>query len=140
MPIKNGKIVGRKLAKEEKKPKGFVEEQKQKASKKLRDKALGKKENPIKKGFEEFKKESMKPKKPKKSKKAAEDFIRTGANGAIKIEASEFNGESVVAIRKMYCTKTDPEMKIGKGGFNLPSDPDVLDSVIAALQEIRDNL
>lgn len=142
MPIVNGKIVRDKP----KKKKGVIEEQKEKATKRLRDKALGKEEkkkkpNKIQEGFEKFKKEQgiEKPKK-KKSKSKDEDFIRTGDNSGLRIELSEYNGKDVVAVRKLYCTKADPEMKVGSGGFNLPTDKKVLKALISSLQEVCDSL
>ncbi|AXG66843.1 hypothetical protein HOU08_gp117 [Dickeya phage vB_DsoM_JA29] len=128
MPIVNGKIVRDKKPKKDKKVSSDTPKKE-------------KKKNIIREGFDKFKKE-MNVEKPKKDKKKSkkEDFIRTGTNSAIKIESSEFNGEDVIAIRKMYCTKADPEMKIGKGGFNLPADPKVLKSVIGALQDLLDEM
>ncbi|AXG66518.1 hypothetical protein JA13_115 [Dickeya phage vB_DsoM_JA13] len=132
MPIVNGKIVRSKS-----KTKKVVEDEPKSKTKK---KVSEKKKNIIQEGFDKFKKEA-KIEKPKKSKKKSkEDFIRTGENSAIKIETSEFYGKEVVAIRKMYCTKADPEMKIGKGGFNLPADREVLESVIGALQDLLDEM
>ncbi|AXG67488.1 hypothetical protein JA33_114 [Dickeya phage vB_DsoM_JA33] len=132
MPIVNGKIVRSKS-----KTKKVVED---KPKSKTKKKVSEKKKNIIQEGFDTFKKEA-KIEKPKKSKKKSkEDFIRTGENSAIKIETSEFYGKEVVAIRKMYCTKADPEMKIGKGGFNLPADREVLESVIGALQDLLDEM
>lgn len=139
MPIVNGKIIRDKP----KKKKGVIEEQKEKATKRLRDKALGKKEkkpNPIKEGFEKFKKENLIEKPKKSKKKSSEDFIRTGDNSGLRIELSEYNGKKVVAVRKLYCTKADPEMKVGSGGFNLPQDKKVLKALIAQLQEVCDSL
>lgn len=135
MPIVNGKIIRDKP----KKKKGVIEEQKEKATKRLRDKALGKKEKEPKKVSKLLKVE--KEEKPKKSKKkSSEDFIRTGDNSGLRIELSEYNGKQVVAVRKLYCTKADPEMKVGSGGFNLPQDKKVLKALIAQLQEVCDSL
>jgi len=137
MPIVNGKIVRSKTSK-----KVVKDEPKVKSKKKSSEKE---KKNPIKKGYDDLEKD-VKASKPKKSEKKAkkkspkEDFIRTGAMAGLQIEQSEYNGDQVVAVRKMYCTKNDPEMKIGKGGFNLPLDADVLDGVIEALQQIRDSM
>ena len=135
MPIVNGKIIRDKP----KKKKGVIEEQKEKATKRLRDKALGKKEKEPKKVSKILKAE--KEEKPKKSKKkSSEDFIRTGDNSGLRIEPSEYNGKKVVAVRKLYCTKADPEMKVGSGGFNLPQDKKVLKALISQLQEVCDSL
>lgn len=135
MPIVNGKIIRDKP----KKKKGVIEEQKEKATKRLRDKALGKKEKEPKKVSKLLKVE--KEEKPKKSKKkSSEDFIRTGDNSGLRIELSEYNGKQVVAVRKLYCTKADPEMKVGSGGFNLPQDKKVLKALIAQLQGVCDSL
>lgn len=138
MPIVNGKIVRSKS-----KTKKVVEDE-PKVKSKTKKKVAEKKKNIIQEGFDKFKKEAKieKPKKSEKKskKKSKEDFIRTGENSAIKIETSEFYGKEVVAIRKMYCTKADPEMKIGKGGFNLPADKEVLESVIGALQDLLDEM
>lgn len=137
MPIVNGKIIRDKP----KKKKGIIEEQKEKATKRLRDKALGKKEKEPKKVSKLLKVEKEeKPKKSKKSKKPSEDFIRTGDNSGLRIELSEYNGKDVVAVRKLYCTKADPEMKVGSGGFNLPQDKKVLKALIAQLQDVCDSL
>lgn len=143
MAIVNGKIIRDKP----KKKKGIIEEQKDKATKRLRDKALGKKEkkpNKIQEGFDKFKKENgvEKPKSDKKKskKKVSEDFIRTGDNSGLRIELSEYNGKEIVAVRKLYCTKADPEMKVGSGGFNLPQDKKILKALIAQLQEVCDSL
>lgn len=135
MPIINGKIIRDKP----KKKKGLIEEQKEKATKRLRDTALGKKEKEPKKVSKLLKVE--KEEKPKKSKKkSSEDFIRTGDNSGLRIELSEYNGKDVVAVRKLYCTKADPEMKVGSGGFNLPQDKKVLKALISQLQEVCDSL
>lgn len=136
MPIVNGKIIRDKP----KKKKGVIEEQKEKATKRLRDKALGTKpEKESKKVSKVLKVE--KEEKPKKSKKkSSEDFIRTGDNSGLRIELSEYNGKQVVAVRKLYCTKADPEMKVGSGGFNLPQDKKTLKALISQLQEVCDSL
>ncbi len=139
MPIVNGKIVRSKT-----KTKKVVEDE-TKVKSKTKKKVLEKeKKNPIQKGYDDLKKD-VKADKPKKSekkakKKSKEDFIRTGPMAGLQIEQSEYNGNQVVAVRKMYCTKNDPEMKVGKGGFNLPFDADVLDGVIEALQQVRDSM
>lgn len=158
MAIVNGKVVLKRkkplskkspmekaLSSDDDKATDVITRAKAASKKKLRDKALGikeKEEHPIKKGFEKMKKEFMDDaaKALKKKKKNKEDFIRTGDHSALKIEQDEYNGEKIVAIRKMFCTKADPEMRIGRGGFNLPTDKDVLQSVIDALQEIHDDL
>lgn len=136
MPIVNGKIIRDKP----KKKKGVIEEQKEKATKRLRDKALGKKEKEPKKVSKLLKVEKEEKPKKKKSKKPSEDFIRTGDNSGLRIELSEYNGKDVVAVRKLYCTKADPEMKVGSGGFNLPQDKKVLKALIAQLQDVCDSL
>lgn len=136
MPIVNGKIIRDKP----KKKKGVIEEQKEKATKRLRDKALGKKEKEPKKVSKLLKVDKEEKPKKKKSKKPSEDFIRTGDNSGLRIELSEYNGKDVVAVRKLYCTKADPEMKVGSGGFNLPQDKKVLKALIAQLQDVCDSL
>jgi len=136
MPIVNGKIIRDKP----KKKKGLIEEQKEKATKRLRDKALGKKEKEPKKVSKLLKAEKEEKPKKKKSKSKDEDFIRTGDNSGLRIELSEYNGKQVVAVRKLYCTKADPEMKVGSGGFNLPQDKKVLKALITQLQEVCDSL
>lgn len=136
MPIVNGKIIRDKP----KKKKGLIEEQKEKATKRLRDTALGKKEKEPKKVSKLLKVEKEEKPKKKKSKSKDEDFIRTGDNSGLRIELSEYNGKNIVAVRKLYCTKADPEMKVGSGGFNLPQDKKVLKALIAQLQEVCDSL
>lgn len=134
MPIVAGKIIRDKSSKKEVKP-AKKKKSSLKAGKDIREEMKEDKKSKT----PEKKKKKIVPVASKKSSKH-EDFIRTGANAGLRIELSEFNGKDVIAIRKLYCTSADPEMKVGKGGFNLPSDKETLDSVISALKEIRKQL
>lgn len=115
MAMVNGKIVGS-SAKKVKKTLSKI-----KAKSAEESKPVEKKKKPIEK------KTSAKKKTRKETSEPETFRIQIGPNSFLSVDlAKDDKGEQVVAVRKWYNTKNDPEIKPGRGGFNIqPKSPEL---------------
>lgn len=144
MAMVNGKIVGtkakekiKKALKRSKPLKETVEAREQEETKKP-------KKNAIREGWDKFKETELKQPKQKKSKKTRKETsepelfrIQIGAHSFLSAELSKDDaGSPVVAVRKWYNTKNDPEIKPAKGGFNMQAKSSEIKLLAAQLKAI----
>lgn len=138
MAMVNGKVVGakaKKIKKTLKHSKPLVEtvnEAKAKAKAKVEDTELKK---PKKKKVKEV---AEKPKKTRKETSEPEIFrVPIGEHSFISVDLAEDDkGNQVVAVRKWYNTQKDPEIKQGRGGFNIQPKSSELKLLAARLRDI----
>ncbi|QZE57336.1 hypothetical protein MPK71_gp127 [Erwinia phage pEa_SNUABM_1] len=146
MAMVNGKIVGVKAKKikdslKKKKRDKPLDEQ---AAELKAAKAKKAKKNPVREGWDNFKKD-LKEEKPQKAKKKTrketsepEMFrIQIGAHGFLSVDlATDDAGNRVVEVRKWYNTKNDSEIKPGRGGFNMQAKSADIKLLAAKLKAI----
>lgn len=138
MAMVNGKIVGakaKKIKKTLKRSKPLVETVNE-------AKAKAKAEAPeIKKPKKKKAKEEVKSKDKKETRKETSDQeifrVPIGPHSFLSVDlADDDKGNQVVAVRKWYNTQKDPEIKQGRGGFNIQPKSSELKLLAARLRDI----
>ncbi|AQT28605.1 hypothetical protein YOLOSWAG_124 [Erwinia phage vB_EamM_Yoloswag] len=87
------------------------------------------------------KKAKAEPEKKKKTRQETSEpaagYIRLGEHSFLTVELAEDDrGKSIVAIRKFYSTKNDPEKKPARGGFNMEPSSSELKILAGLLRQI----